>query len=120
MAIAIKFILLLLGLTAVFAKVAEWFQENKKINITPVALIDVIAEIIFIVHYGSKDTRDIVWMCMAIVIIIVIVVFNLFKYGLKDGAFASLAELVFSISAAFLILCVFLASGQSGKKKRKK
>lgn len=119
MAIAILFILLLLGLTAVFAKAAEWFQENKK-NITPAALIDVIAEIIFILHYGSKETRDIVWMCVAIVIVIVIIAFNLFKYGLKDGVFASLVELVFSISAAFLILCAIVASGQNGKKKRKK
>ena len=118
MASALIFILLLLGLTAVFPKIAEWFQENKNINIMPIALIDIIAGFVFILHYGSEDTKDIIWMCIAIVL--VIIVFNLIKYGFEDGTLASLAELIFSVAAVFLIVCVLMASSQKGKKKRKK
>ncbi len=120
MAIVLIFILVLLGLTAVFAKVAEWFQEHKNINIIPAALIDIIAVIIFCLHYEIEDTKDIIWLCVAIVIILVIIVFNMINYGFKNGIFASLAELVFSISATFLVVCVLAVSSQNGKQKRKK
>ena len=119
MAIVMILIFLLIVLTAVFIKVAEWFQEIININIMPAALIDMIAGIVFILHYGNKDTKDIIWMCVAIAIVLVIIVFNLIKYGFGYGALASLAELVFSISAAFLVVCILIASSQNGKQKRK-
>ena len=120
MVIVLSLIPLLIGLTAVFTKVAEWFQENKNINIIPAALIDTIAGAIFVFHYGSKDTKDIIWMCVAIAIVLVILGFNLVKYGFKNGSLASIAELVFSISAAFIIACVIIASSQGSKQNQSK
>ena len=120
MANALIFIFLLVVLTAIFNKVAEWFQKNKNINIIPAALIDMLAVIIFIYNYGSEYAKNILWMCVAIIIVLIIIVFNLIKYGLKNGVLASMAELVFSISAAFLIVCIIVAGSQKGKYKRKK
>ncbi len=42
MAKALIFILLLLGLTAVFKRVAEWFDDVKNINIVPATLREII------------------------------------------------------------------------------
>ena len=120
MAIAIIFIFLLIGLICVFQQVVEWFEENKGINIIPAALIETIAGVIIMVNYGSSETKDIIWMWVAIAIVFIIIVFNLIRYRLKDGALASFAELVFSIPAAFLIICALIASTQKGNKKRKK
>ena len=120
MAIVMILIFLLIVLTAVFIKVAEWFQEIININIMPAALIETIAGVIFMFHYGSAKTKDIIWVCVVIAIVLVIVVFNLIKYGFRDGALTSLTELVFGISASFLIVCFIITSSQKGKRKRKK
>ena len=118
MPIVILSIFLLLGLTAAFKKVSEWFQDNKGMNIIPPALIDMVAVLIFMFHYEGEKTEDTIWICVAIAIVLVIIVFNFIRYGLKNGALASLAELVFSVSAAILV--AFLIAASSQKRKRKK
>ncbi len=115
---ALIFVFLLIGLTAYFKKAAEWFVDNKNINIIPAALIEMVAVIVFMFTYGSEYTDEIIWMWVSVAVVIAVTIFNLIKYGLKDGALASLAELVFSISAAFLLACILVASGS--KKKNKK
>lgn len=120
MVIALLLIPLLIGLTAVFSIVAEWFVENKKINIIPATVLNLIAGIIFMLNYGGATTINSLGMGAAVSIILAIIILNLNKYGLKTGALASLAELVFSISAAFIIFICLVAGGQNGKKKRKK
>lgn len=114
---ALIFVFLLIGLTAFFKKVAEWFQNNKNINIIPAALIEMVAVFVFLGTYGSEYADEIVWMWISVAIVLVITVFNLIKYGIKDGILASLAELVFSISAALLIACILVTSGKKTRKK---
>lgn len=117
---AILIILLLVGLCAAFRKAAEWFQENKNINIIPAAFIEMIAAIIFMFTYGSTYTDEIVWMWIAVAIIVAITIFNLIKYGLKDGILASLAELIFSAAAALLILSYLVVRSERRTKRRKR
>ena len=114
---ALIFVLLLIGLTAFFKNAAEWFQDNKNINIVPAAFIEMIAVFVFMGTYGSEYTDEIIWMWVAVAIVLVITLFNLIKYGIKDGILASLAELVFSISAALLIACILVTSGKKTRKK---
>lgn len=114
---ALIFVFLLIGLTAFFKKAAEWFQNNKNINIIPAALIEMVAVFVFLGTYGSEYADEIVWMWISVAIVLVITVFNLIKYGIKDGILASLAELVFSISAALLIACILVTSGKKTRKK---
>lgn len=114
---ALIFVFLLIGLTAFFKKVAEWFQNNKNINIIPAALIEMVAVFVFLGTYGSEYADEIVWMWISVAIVLVITVFNLIKYGIKDGILVSLAELVFSISAALLIACILVTSGKKTRKK---
>ena len=47
MVIALLLIPLLIGLTVVFSIVAEWFVENKKINIIQATVLNLIAGIIY-------------------------------------------------------------------------
>lgn len=82
---ALIFVFLLIGLTAFFKKVAEWFQNNKNINIIPAALIEMVAVFVFLGTYGSEYADEIVWMWISVAIVLVITVFNLIKYGIKDG-----------------------------------
>lgn len=117
---AIIFIFLLLGLTVIFKKVAEWFQDTKDINILPASLIEMVAVIIFMFNFGSELKEDIIWTCISILIIVIVTIFNLIKYGIKDGALLSLAELIFSVSAAFLIAFIFLAGTEKRKVRKKK
>lgn len=114
---ALIFVFLLIGLTAFFKKAAEWFQNNKNINIIPAALIEMVAVFVFLGTYGSEYADEIVWMWISVAIVLAITVFNLIKYGIKDGILASLAELVFSISAALLIACILVTSGKKTRKK---
>lgn len=114
---ALIFVFLLIGLTAFFKKAAEWFQNNKNINIIPAALIEMVAVFVFLGTYGSQYTDEIIWMWISVAIVLVITVFNLIKYGIKDGILVSLAELVFSISAALLIACILVTSGKKTRKK---
>lgn len=114
---ALIFVFLLIGLTAFFKKAAEWFQNNKNINIIPAALIEMVAVFVFLGTYGSEYADEIVWMWISVAIVLVITVFNLIKYGIKDGILVSLAELVFSVSAALLIACILVTSGQKTRKK---
>ena len=118
MAKVLLFILLLIGLTAVLKKVSEWFEDNKDINIIPSTFIEMVAVIVFIFTYGSIDTSEIIWMWIAVAVVVTITIFNVIRYGIKDGVLVSFAELTFSISAAFLIACMLVASSQ--KKTRKK
>ena len=115
---ALVFVLLLIGLTAFFKKAAEWFQDNKNINIIPASLIEMVAVFIFLGTYGSEYTNEIIWMWVSVVVVIAITVFNLIKYGVKDGILVSLAELVFSISAAILIAFIVVASSKKSKVKK--
>lgn len=112
------FILILFGLTASFKKVADWFQNTKNINIIPASLIEMVAIIIFIFTYGSTYTNEVIWMWLSIAIILVIIILNLIKYGLKNGALASIAELAFCISAAFLLACILITRSQKSNDKR--
>ena len=117
---AILIILLLVGLCAAFRKVAEWFQDNKNINIVPAAFVEMIAAIIFMFTYGSTSTEEIVWMWIAVAIVVAVTIFNLIKYGLKDGILTSLAELVFSVAAALLILSYLVVRSERRTKRRKR
>lgn len=120
MVFAIIFFVLLLVLMIVLNKVTVWFQENKNINIIPAMLIDMIAESIFIFNYGSENEKGIIWICVAITIAFMVIVFNLIKYGFKDGILASFAELIFSVVTVFFIACIFIASSKKSKRKGKK
>lgn len=117
---ALLFIFFLVGLTASFKKVAEWFQDTKSINIIPEALIEMVAVFIFICTYGSDYTDEIIWMWVSIAVVLIITAFNLARYGIKDGTLASFAELVFSVAAAFLLICIILARETKRKKRRYK
>lgn len=114
---ALIFVILLIGLTTFFKKAAEWFQDSKDINIIPAALIEMVAVFVFLGTYGSENTNEIIWMWVSVAIVIAITVFNLIKHGLKDGVLASLAELIFSISAAILVACIIVTSGKKTRKK---
>lgn len=114
------FVFLLFGLTIAFKKAADWFRINKGINIVPAALIDTVAEMLFIFNYGTEQTKNNIWLGIAIAIVLAIVVFNLMNYGFKDGILTSLAEMIFSISAAFLIACILVAESQKNAQKQKK
>ena len=109
------FVFLLLGLTAVFKKIAEWFENTKNINIIPASLIEMPFVVVFMVTYGSEYTNEIIWMWVSVAVVIAVTIFNLVKYGLKDGALVSIAELVFSVAAALLFICIIVS--RSGKKK---
>lgn len=115
---ALIFVLLLIGLTAFFKNAAEWFQDNKNINIIPAAFIEMIAVFVFMGTYGSEYTDEIIWMWVSVGIVLAVTIFNLIKYGVKDGALASLAELVFSASAAFLLACILISRNKKTKRKR--
>lgn len=112
MVFVLLFIILLLGLTVVFSKAADWFEQSKGINIVPAALIDTVGEIIFIYQYTNFENNEIkmnIWIGIAIIIFLAIIIMNLMKYGLKDGILASLAEIVFSMSAVIIIIGILLA-----------
>lgn len=116
----ILFALLLIGLTAVFNTVAEWFQTSRNINIIPAALLDMTAAIIIIFNYGNEATKNRVAMYAAIVMILAITIINLIKYGVKYGILASIAEIIFAASATFLIVLFLLAESQNSKNSRSK
>ena len=118
MAKALLFILLLMGLAAVFMRVIEWFEINKGINILPSTLIEMIAVIVFLFTYGSTDTSKELLMWASVITVIIITIWNLIRYGVLDGLLVSLAELFFSASAAVLIICIFIASDQEKPNKR--
>jgi len=118
MAKVLFFALLLFGLTAVFKRVAEWFEDVKNINIVPAALVEVVAVIIFIFTHGSKSTGGIVWMWVSVAVVLVVTIVNLIKYGIKDGVLVSFSELAFSVSAALLLICVFVSQNEKNKYKR--
>ena len=105
-------IILLVGLAAVFRRVANWFEYNKNINIVPASVIEMVAVIIFMFTYGSTYTNDIIWMWISIAIVLVVTIFNFIKYGFKDGLLASFAELAFSLSTAFLIACILVSKNK--------
>ena len=109
---------MLIGLTAFFKKAAEWFQNNKNINIIPASLIEMVAVFIFLGTYGSEYTDEIIRMWVSVAIVVAITIFNLIKYGVKDGILVSLAELIFSISAAVLIAFILVASSKKSKVKK--
>lgn len=127
MVFALLFIILLLGLTVVFSKAAEWFDQSKGINIVPASLVNMVAEIIFVYQYTNSENDAIkmnLWISIAIIILLTILIMNLMKYGLKDGIFASLAEIVFSISAVIIIIGILLAlisqnTSNGSRRKRK-
>lgn len=112
------FILLLGVLTIGFKKAITWFADNKNINIVPGTFVEMIAVIVFMFTYGSENTRDIIFMWVSVAVVLAITTYNFIKYGLKDGALASVAELGFSASAAFLLVCIFVARGSQKKRKR--
>lgn len=114
----IVFVFLLIGLTAGFKKAADWFQYSKNINIVPAAFIEMIAVVIFMFTYGSRYTDEITWMWASVAIVIAVTVFNLIKHGVKDGLLASLAELAFCISVAFLLACILVSRSQKTKRKK--
>lgn len=127
MVFALLFIILLLGLTVVFSKAAEWFDQSKGINIVPASLVNMVAEIILVYQYTNSENDAIkmnLWIGIAIIIFLTIIIMNLMKYGLKDGIFASLAEIVFSISAVIIIIGILLAlisqnTSNGSRRKRK-
>ena len=120
MVVAFLLLLLFCFLGFGFIKAIEWFQNNKNINIIPATLIDVFAIIIFLWNYDGDHTKNLILMYTAIAVILIIIVFNLLSYGLKDGLLVSFAELIFSIPAALLIVLILVAGSQKGNKKRKK
>ncbi len=105
------FVVLLLSLTGAFMKAADWFQDTKGINIVPAALIEMVSVVIFVFNYGKDETGNIIWLCVAIAIVLVVTIFNLMTYGAKHGALVSLAELLFSVSVVFLFLYMLLSNG---------
>lgn len=127
MVFALLFIILLLGLIVVFSKAAEWFEQSKGINIVPAALVNMVAEIILVYQYTNSENDAIkmnLWIGIAIIIFLTIIIMNLMKYGLKDGILASLAEIVFSISAVIIIVGILLAvisqnTSNGSRRKRK-
>ncbi len=113
-------VVVLLGLGGIFMKAADWFQDTKGINIIPAALIEVVSAVIFVFNYGEDEISSIIWMCVAIAIVLAVTIFNLTKYGLKDGALASLAELVFSVSVVFIFLVMLLSGNNKTKRKNRR
>lgn len=120
MVVAFLLLLLLCLLAFGFIKAIDWFQNNKNINIIPATLIDVFAIIIFLWNYEGDHTKNLLLMYTAIAVILIIIVFNLLRYGLKDGLLVSFAELIFSIPAALLIVLILYADSQKSNKRRKK
>lgn len=118
MAKVLLIILFLIGLTAVLKKVAKWFAENKDINIIPSTFIEMVAVIVFMFTYGSINTSEIIWMWISVAVVVIITILNLLIYGIKDGILASFAELAFSVSAAFLIACMLVASSQEKTRQK--
>lgn len=117
---ALLFVFLLIGLLAVFQKVASWFQDTQNINIIPFAFVEMISVFLFAFNYGGESTKEIIWVCVSIAIVVVITIFNLIKYGLKYGALASLAELLFSIAIVFAILGMLISRNQRTKHRNRK
>ena len=117
---ALLVILLLIGLTGLFTKAANWFKYNKNINIVPASFIEMIAVIIFMFTYGSTYTDEIIWMWVSIAIVVTVTIFNLIKYGLKDGLLASIAELAFSSATALLLLSYLIVRSDNKTKKKRK
>ena len=113
------FVLLLIVLTVIFKIVAEWFQYNKNINILPATFIEMIAVIVFLYTFGSTNTSEAIWMWLSVATVTIISILNLVRYGIRDGILTSLAELVFSVSAVFLIVCILIAGGQKKSNRRK-
>ena len=111
---------LLAILTAVFKIVAMWFQLNRNINIIPAALLDMTAAIIILFNYDGKSTKNMIALYTAIVMILAIIVFNLMKHGLKYGFLASMAEIIFAASAAFLIILILIVESENSKNTRSK
>lgn len=114
---ALAFVFLLIVLTVLFKKTAEWFQDAKNINILPAALMEMAAVLVFLWTWGSQYTNDRIWMWAAVAVVAAITVFNWIQYGIKDGTLASLAELIFSISAALLVACILVTGGKKPRKK---
>lgn len=112
---ALIFVFGLIILTEIFKKVAEWFEKTKDINIIPASFIEMPFVVVFMVTCGSEYTNEIIWMWVSVAVVVAITIFNLIKYGIKDGALVSLAQLFFSISAAFLFVCIIVS--RSSKKK---
>lgn len=111
---------LLAILTAVFKIVAMWFQLNRNINIIPAALLNMTAAIIILFNYDGKSTKNMIALYAAIAMILAIIVFNLMKYGLKYGILASMAEIIFAASAAFLIILILIVESENSKNTRSK
>ena len=94
--------------------------SNKNINIVPASFIVMIAVIIFMFTYGSTYTDEIIWMWVSIAIVVAVTIFNLIKYGLKDGLLASIAELAFSSATALLLLSYLIVRSDNKTKKKRK
>ena len=109
------FVFVLIILTGIFKKVAEWFENTKNINIIPASFIEMPFVVVFMVTCGSEYTNEIIWMWVSVAVVVAVTIFNLVKYGLKDGTLVSLAELLFSVAAAFLLICIIVS--RSSKKK---
>lgn len=95
-----------------------FLKSLKKINIIPLTMLELILVLIFVFTYGSTDTSEIILMWVSVILTVAIWIFDLIKHGIKDGLLASLAETVFSIAVAFLVIATIL-SVPDKKKKRK-
>ncbi len=115
---ALVFVVLLVILLAVIEKAVRWFQYTKHINIIPAAFVEMIAVILFAFNYGGESMEEIVWVCVSVAVVIAITVFNLIKYGVKNGILASGAELLFSIAIALAVLGILVSRSKKTKHKR--
>lgn len=113
------FLLILVGLLAAFQKVADWFENTRNINIVPASLVDIVAVAIFAFNFGSNEDSETVWICVSVAIVVAVTVMNLIQHGLKNGALASAAELIFSIAVVFVILGMLASINQKKRKKHR-
>lgn len=88
-------------------------------NIIPLALIDMVAVLIFMFHYGGEKTEDTIWICVAIAIVLVIIVFNFIRYGLKNGGIGKFGRVGFQCIRCILD-CFSHCSKQSETKTKAK
>lgn len=115
-------VILALGIIGLICGVPRWFQENKDINITPGCLMDVAGELALVFSTCFRDDEPLKWIFLVVGLTIVLglVVYNIRTYGVKDGALASLAELVFAAAAVIVILLVLTSASNKKKKKKSK
>ncbi len=73
---------------------------------------------LFVFNYGGKSTEEIIWVWVSVAIVLAVTLFNLIKYGLKNGLLASLAELIFSVAIVFALLGILVSRNQKTKRKK--